>query len=343
MRLRFLLVVAFVVVVFGLWRIPGYVKRAYIGSGASSEAQRVEITGTFSNKELATFLTEQGIVTHPRELRVYLALADDVNVKEGVYTLRPGQAYRDLLLQLEHGPVREETTLRIIEGWGIRDIEAYLEKQSVDAQVYVGQTGSPIGDTAFDPNLRAKYEFLRDLPLTRSLEGYLVPNTYRVWKDDAANGLLAKQLALFESKVAQPLAGMKPPAPLKDLDEAVILASIVEKEVPSADDRKIVAGIFLNRLRIGMALQSDATLTYITGSKRGRATSKELELESEFNSYKNRGLPPSPISNPSVEAIQAVYAPADTPYFYFLTDAKGKVYYARTLEEHVANRRAAGY
>ena len=121
----------------------------------------------------------------------------------------------------------------------------------------------------------------------------------------------------------------------------MILASIVEKEVAQPKDRPIVAGIFWNRLRDGMPLQSDATITYITKSGRTRSTLVDLASDSPFNTYRNTGLPPGPISNPGEDALDAALHPAVTPYRYFLTDAKGKIYFAQTLDEHILNRRRA--
>ena len=104
-----------------------------------------------------------------------------------------------------------------------------------------------------------------------------------------------------------------------------------------------MAGLFLRRLKQGMALQSDATLTYVTDSKRGRATPTELALDSLYNSYKHTGLPPSPISAPALSAVDAVFHPTLTKNLYFLTDEQGKVLYAGTFEEHLRNKRKAGY
>jgi UPF0755 protein len=154
--------------------------------------------------------------------------------------------------------------------------------------------------------------------------------------------LVTKQLEEFARKFGEARVTAKS-APLKTLDQVVTLASIVESEVRSKEDRRIVAGIFLNRLKQGMALQSDATLTYVTGSKRSRSTTKDLQIDSPYNTYKYRGVPPGPIGNPGETALQAVLDPAETSYLYFLTDKEGNVLYARTLDEHAANRQKAGY
>lgn len=239
-------------------------------------------------------------------------------------------------------PVRSEHSWRIIEGWTIEDEAKLLgATSSTFALSLTKLVGRSVNRAPFDLTLRAEFAFLRALPHDRSLEGYLFPETYRVWDDQLPEGLVRKQLQTFRDRVA--LTSVKIPAPLKTLDEVVILASIIEKEVRSDTDRGLVAGIFLRRLKEGMALQSDATLTYLTGSSRGRATSAELAQDSPYNSYRRVGLPPSPICNPGLATIGAVMHPTPSAYRYFLTDPTGKVLYARTFEEHLKNKRQAGY
>ena len=213
---------------------------------------------------------------------------------------------------------RKEIQVTRIEGWrsGLRD---------------------PITDDE-----RAAYPFLAHLPRQRTLEGYLFPDTYRVWEDAMPAGLIKKQLDAFAWRFAS--STIEPDlAPLKTLDDVVILASIIEREVPDTDDRRIVAGIFLNRLRDGMALQSDATITFVTGSTGTRTTAKELAIRSPYNTYAHAGLPPGPVCNPGSIAIESVLHPKHTAYRYFLTDRAGKVLYAKTFAEHKRNRLRAGY
>lgn len=237
---------------------------------------------------------------------------------------------------------REEVSLRIIEGWTVDEIATYLaEKGAVSPADIKTSIGASVDRAPMAAHWREDYPFLKSLPKNRSLEGYLYPDTYRVWKDQLPNALFEKQLAEFNQKFKDTVVGSQS-APLETLDDVVILASIVEAEVTANTDRAIVAGIFLNRLRIGMALQTDASLSYLHGSNRAQATAEDLASTSAYNTYKNRGLPPGPLGNPGEDSINAVLNPKKTDFFYFLTDKAGKVYYARTLEEHAANRAKAG-
>ncbi|MCA9390834.1 MAG: endolytic transglycosylase MltG [Candidatus Magasanikbacteria bacterium] len=237
---------------------------------------------------------------------------------------------------------REEITLRLIEGWTVDEIATYVEEKSdisaIDSKALIGASVDRLPMAA---SWRDKYSFLKNVPANRSLEGYLYPDTYRVWKDQMPKALFDKQLAEFEQKFGDTVIGSQS-APLKTLDDIVILASIVEAEVTANTDRSIVAGIFLNRLRIGMALQTDASLSYLHGSNRAQATAADLASDSLYNTYKHPGLPPGPVGNPGEASIKAVLNPTKTDYFYFLTDKNGKVYYAKTLAEHAANRAKAG-
>jgi UPF0755 protein len=122
------------------------------------------------------------------------------------------------------------------------------------------------------------------------------------------------------------------------LHEVLTLASIVQREVRKESEMKNVADVFLKRLSIGMALQADSTVNYITGGDDPSISLDDRDIESPYNTYQNPGLPPGPISNPGLDALTAVIHPASNPYLYFLTDDLGNVYYARTFDEHLANK-----
>ena len=120
--------------------------------------------------------------------------------------------------------------------------------------------------------------------------------------------------------------------------EVIILASILEKEGSDAESMRLISGILQKRLSIGMALQVDATFTYLLGKTSAELTLNDLEIDSPFNTYNNRGLPPSPIGSPGIKAIEAVLNPTESPYLYYLTDEDGVFYYAETFEEHKKNK-----
>jgi len=122
------------------------------------------------------------------------------------------------------------------------------------------------------------------------------------------------------------------------MHEMLTMASIIEREVRGDVDRKMISDLFWRRLDIGMALQADSTVNYVTGGKNPSISFVDRDIDSPYNTYKYRGLPPGPISNPSLSSIEAAIYPEQNNYFFFLTDPAGKVYYGRTLGEQGANR-----
>lgn len=153
-------------------------------------------------------------------------------------------------------------------------------------------------------------------------EGYVLPDTYFLNDINILDELIGKADANFNEKVGE-----------IDYDD-LILASIIEKELQALEDKKIGAGVLFNRLSIGMGLQVDASLTYVLNKSSAELTKEDLELDSPYNTYKYKGLPPTPICNPSLESIEAVLNPAETDYWYYLTTPEGETIFSRTLEEH---------
>jgi UPF0755 protein len=179
-----------------------------------------------------------------------------------------------------------------------------------------------------------------------SNEGYLFPDTYLFPKDATAGSLISIMENNFKQKFS---AELKTQAEKKGLteNEVIILASIVEKEAKTPQDKKVVAGILLKRLEADWPLQVDATIQYALGYQSSekswwkKALSfDDLEIDSPYNSYKNKGLPPGPISNPGLYSIEAVVtADKTTPYWYYISDKQSNMHYAKTDEEHQENIR----
>lgn len=172
-------------------------------------------------------------------------------------------------------------------------------------------------------------------------EGSLLPETYHYQRGDSRAEMIKRMRAARDSTLADLWAKRAPDLPLATPDEAVILASIVEKETAVPEERPLVASVFVNRLQAGMRLQSDPTVVYgmTDGSgSLGRAlTRKDLRTPNPYNTYLIDGLPPGPIANPGRASIEAALAPAQTEYLYFVADGNGGHAFAKTLEEHNKN------
>lgn len=258
-------------------------------------------------------------------------------LQAGEYVLSPSQAVEDIVRALANGGATgRERTITIIEGWRVDDIAAYLEEEGFGPADEFTHLASTWCD---QPARCEEYDFLRDLPEGAGLEGFLFPDTYRVYRDARLEDIINVMLANFERKFTPELRDQLADRGL-DLYEAVTLASIIEKEVRTPADMALVGGVFRNRLDIGMALQSDATLTYYFDNETVAHTGADLQVDTPYNTYRYRGLPPTPIANPGLNALRAAVYPAETDYLYFLSDTEtGTTYFSHTLEEHNANKR----
>lgn len=244
-----------------------------------------------------------------------------------------------------------EITLTILEGWTVQDIGQYLERMGDwTNQEFLNTAGWPRTDYRATGNLpalsdfKSQYSFLEDKPEYYGLEGYLFPDTYRVYASSTVTEVIDKMLVNFDSKLTPKMrADIK--AKGRTIHDIIIMASIIEKEAPinyqkgNNRDARVISGIFWNRLKIGQGLQSDATLSYIFSDNKSQHGGAELEVDSLYNTYKYRGLPPGPISNPGQLAIEAAIYPIATDYYYFLTPKnKDTVIYAKTYDEHLQNK-----
>jgi len=230
---------------------------------------------------------------------------------------------------------KPEKTIKILEGWTNQEIGQYLEQAGLGTSEEFSQTAR---------RAPKEFSFLQDKPPTADLEGYLFPDTYRVYATSTLNEVLVKLLDNFDQKLS-PALRLEIKAQGKTIYEIITMASIIEKEAPfdyqTNDDRaaRLISGIFWGRLKIGQALQSDATLSYIFNDKNPQHRGSELEVDSPYNTYKYRGLPPGPICNPSLWAIKAAIYPLASNYNYFLTTLDGsQVIYAKTYDEHRQNK-----
>lgn len=165
------------------------------------------------------------------------------------------------------------------------------------------------------------------------LEGYLFPDTYRLPRGLPPRQIVHRMLARFEERVTPVWA--KGPSVGVSLHEALIIASMVEREAQVASERPIIAGVIYNRLRKGWRLEIDATVLYALGRHTAQLTATDLQVDSPYNTYRHAGLPPGPISNPGLAAIEAALRPAATPYLFYVLRTDGSHAFSRTFEEHL--------
>jgi len=276
--------------------------------------------------QISQNLYEQGLIKSKFAFKAYLYLRRlQGSVQAGTYILTPMDII-DLTKILIAGKVDNEISLRFIEGWTLDDIAEYLVKQKI-----INNKNDFLNNAQID-NFRSSYPFL-EKSNSNSLEGFIFPDTYRVFKNASVKDIIIKTLDNFNKKLT-PALKTEIKARGKSLYDVLIMASILEKEVPNDDDRRLVAGILWKRLKAKMPLQVDSTLNYVTKGKNPSLTKEELKIDSPYNTYKYRGLPPTPICNPGESAIRAAIYPKNSEYWYYLSTKDGKTIFSKTLEEH---------
>jgi UPF0755 protein len=227
------------------------------------------------------------------------------------------------------------TKITIPEGWTSKDIDSYLAKNGKFAQ---GEFLAWTKDPALNERMKAKYPFLAGKPASSGLEGFLFPDTYSVYNNATVNEIVEKMLSNFDRKL-KPEWRQEIDRQGKTLFQIITMASIIEKEVRKTDDMKMVSDIFWRRIRNGQRLESCATLAYVLGVNKPQYSLEDTEIDSPYNTYANKGLPPGPISNPGANAIEAAIYPQANNFNFFLTaNGTGETVYSATFEEHVRNK-----
>lgn len=174
------------------------------------------------------------------------------------------------------------------------------------------------------------------LSLAKDSEGYLFPDTYLFFPNVTAETIIEEMKENFDRKILTVSSDLAKSG--KNITDVIKLSSILELEARTTESRKMISGILWRRLSLGMPLQVDASFKYINGKTTADLSLADLKLDSPYNSYTNKGLPPTPISNPGLDSIKAAIMPTANPYLYFLTGTDGKMYYSATYEKHLQNK-----
>lgn len=279
---------------------------------------------------IAENLEEEGFIKSALAFKIYVQVKGQAGkIQAGDYRLSKNQPLPSLVGELVHGPIAVWVTLQ--EG---------LRREEIAVKIAGSLTLTDDKKEVFAT------EFLT---LTKNNEGLLFPDTYLFLTNSTPRAVAKRLTENFDAKITPDIKNGFEKQNLT-LEKGVTLASIVERETRTDEERPIVAGILLKRLKIGMALQADATLQYIVGSEKCEVGSEKCEwwpvvttndkkIKSPYNTYTNRGLPPRPIANPGLSSIKAVANPEDSPYWYYLHDREGKIHYAETPEVHGENIR----
>lgn len=279
-----------------------------------------------SGRTVASHLEEQGLIDHEWLFYWYLKQNDlGDNIQAGRFPLSPAMSPEEIAEVIVEG--HGELTLTIPEGWTLMDIDERLTKMGLIS-------AGTFSDCTEVCSIKTEWEFLTEAP---SVEGYLFPDTYFVDGDGFDSEVLIHRLiGTFEAKFLTEENRTAITASGRPLEEIVIMASIVEREASSDEERSMIAGILWKRYDNDWGLEADATLRYILDDE--PLTIETLETDSLYNTRKYRGLPPTAISNPGLASLEAALYPEESSYWYYLHDTNGNIHYAETNEEHNVNK-----
>jgi UPF0755 protein len=285
-----------------------------------TEPAFVDIPKGTGTRAIAQLLAEAGAIEHPLQFWLARWMRPGARLKAGEYRFEKPASALQVLDRLASGDVFYYL-LPVPEGNSVFDIAAALEREHV-------MTAHAFLEEVHDPRP------IRDLdPQAPSLEGYLFPDTYRVTRHTTAGQLCRAMTERFR-KAWQQLG-----PPQADVHAIVTLASLVEKEARLPEERPVIAGVFLNRLRLDLPLQCDPTTIYaalLEDRYRGAIHRSDLASQQRYNTYQHVGLPPGPIANPGLDSLQAALHPAETAYLYFVArpDGSGRHQFSKELAQH---------
>lgn len=291
-------------------------------------SQEIVIQPNSGLKSIANQLVEQGVLTEPwRFIIIAKLLNKEKNLQAGNYTLNRNVTPYQLLLSLNHGKATQGSAT-FIEGRTFQQMRDRIKKNDA-----IKQTITVLSEPEILKLMGSEYSIA---------EGLFFPDTYYFDRNTTDTVILKRSYDAMQSKLKVAWERREAGLPYKNSYEALIMASIVEKETGKASERPMIAGVFINRLRIGMRLQTDPTVIYGMGAQyNGNIRKKDLLTDTPYNTYTRNGLPPSPIAMPGMAAIEAALHPEKTKALYFVGKGDGSHAFSNNLEDH--NRAVVKY
>lgn len=314
------LAIGVIVVAVGAFVIVDHVR----GPGHAGPIVTVTVPEGATGKDIGELLQKAGLVEHEGLFRLASKL-DTVRkpMKHGIYEVPKGLSALDILHLMQEGPARPslEDQYKITAPEGLSIAQLVEELKDIKG----------LAEATRDPELIARLG-----PNIKSLEGFLLPETYYFDEQPTGREVVERMLGQFQKTWAKLIAEV-PGADKFDKLAVVTMASMVEEEAKIDEERPLVAGVLRNRLEQGMPLQMDSTLQFALNKYGERLTERDKQVDSAYNTYRVRGLPPGPISSPGVASLRAALRPSSEPYLYFVSNADGKTHtFSKTYEEHQA-------
>lgn len=295
-------------------------------SFTQSEPVLYDIQRGVKSKEIAEGLENKGIIKNSLVFRAYAFFIGRYrSLQAGAYEFSPSMSIAAIVHKLTSGDVIKHK-ISIIAGWNNNTIADYLEKNNFYSKKEFLE--------ALNQDYHKEFPFLQDKPKEAGLDGFLFPDTYKISANadvkDFVRVALTNTSQKFTLELRKEIGAKK-----KTIFEIITMASILEKEARTLDDKKIIAGILWKRIDNGMPLQVDATINYITGKSNPKSAIRDIKIDSPYNTYKYTGLPLGPIASPGMDSIIAAVHPKRSSYWYYLSsDKTGKIIFSATFRDH---------
>lgn len=305
---------------------------------SNTETVDIEIEAGTSIDSMGQLLEDNGVIRSATAFKLYVRIQGSApNIQAGIHSLSPSMTLEDVVNNLQQGAKTAGVVkVSVAEGLTVDQVADVVAKSTK----YTKEDFMTLmTDEAFLTELVGEYPFLEDSYNTENvryvLEGYLFPATYE-FDEEAGLHALVKQMLDKTAAVLEKFQSQID-ASEYSMQDIMSIASLVEKEGMTTEDRRLIAGVFYNRLNQDMAIQSDISVLYALNTHKELVTFEDLEVDSPYNLYKNTGLPPGPLNNPSEDAIAAALNPEASDYIYFYANIKtGEVFYTANYDQHLA-------
>lgn len=296
----------------------------------------VNIPSGSSVTTIGQILEKNGLVQQALAFKLYAKWHHESGFRAGTYAFSPSMTMQEMMKDLEEGKQSPSVIIGIPEGYWVKDVAAAIARKTnlKKADILKKMKDRQYIKTHFIKRYWFLSKAILNPKIIYPLEGYLFPATYNFYKtnptlDDIINKMLAKTGEILK-KHQQEINK----SPLKTVHKVMTMASLLQGEASTTDARKKIAGVFYNRLKQGMPLQTDPTIAYAEQRHLFKTYYKDLKIKSPYNTYTNKGLPVGPINNPAESAITAVLNPTKTDAIYFFARSNGKIIYSKTYQEH---------
>jgi len=318
----------------------------YFPSNINNEGKIFLINKGENVFQIARNLDKEELIKNHLFFEFYVLITGRIrNLQAGEYLINSSLNVKEIVQKIVGGNSLKEREITIIEGWDMRDIAWYFENEGMfQAEELMEMAGFPTinySSVVEVPELKdysQEFNFLKDKSKSVGLEGYLFPDTYRIYRGDGIDEILSKILGNFDKKLDQDLRD-EIKRQNRSIFDIITMASMIEEEVISYEEKELVSGVLWKREKSNIPLQVDSTINYITGKKGFNILKEEKKIDSLFNTYKYIGLPLGPICNPGLESIKASIYPEESNFWYYLSTPEGETLFSGTLEEHNSKKR----